>query len=459
MTRRLAQLSLILALLFEIAVVKATPGVGYLLFWAATLAATALANRAAERPPLPHAWMFLPSLAFALSVTLYDASAVRFWSTSLGLLSLLWAAGWNLCARRDGDALARLYPQRTFHLGHLINASGEVWKPLMHRRDSAEGQTLAVLRGVLLTAPLLLLFGALLTAADAVFEKLLVEAFQGVSLSLPLRLLLFCSFVSAWLRLWLSAEPQSAPRARTLFGAVEMRIALGSLSALFALFLIVQTGYLFGGSDWLAAQGLSHAQYARSGFFELTACIALLLPVVMLAYQTAVGEKDTALRWMGGLLILQAGGLALSAYSRMLLYISQFGLSVERFYAASGILVALVVLGWAAYACGSPRQACWVVSRQTVSVLFLLGALSLVNVEALIVRTNIERARQGSSLDLVYLQSFSSDAIDALKNSVGVIGPKERLALLRELSAEVDKRGGFSWNLSRWKAQSLSTNL
>jgi hypothetical protein len=44
-------------------------------------------------------------------------------------------------------------------------------------RGRWKGQALAVSRGVLLAAPLLVLFGALLVAADAIFERLITEVF------------------------------------------------------------------------------------------------------------------------------------------------------------------------------------------------------------------------------------------------------------------------------------------
>lgn len=453
MIRTLAQLAVILALVFEVAVYRAAPGIGHLLFWLVALVTTVVANRSAERSPLPQAWMFLPSLGFALSVTLYDAGVVRFWSTALGLLSLTWAVGWNLIQRREAGALARLLPNRTLHLGYLWGAADDVWRPLSPRREGAAGNGMAIFRGILLTAPLLLLFGALLTSADAVFEKLLNQAFQGISLSLPLRIIFLSALFSAWLKLWLSSGPETAPHHRVLFGAIELKIALTALNALFATFLTVQAGYLFGGDAWVQSQGLNHAEYARSGFFELATCIALLLPLVMLAYQTAIGHQDSKLRWLGGGLILQAAGLAASAFSRMLLYIEAFGLSIERFYAASGILVALFVLALAAFACANPREVSWVVSRQTVTVLFLLSALSLVNVEDLIVRTNIERARQGKTLDLEYLRDFSCDAAPAIRQSESVITPQDKSSLLQQLTSGAgEQRGGLSWNLSRARA-------
>src|SRR3546814_9714779 len=54
-----------------------------------------------------------------------------------------------------------------------------------------------------------------------------------------------------------------------------------SLAALFALFVVVQLRYLFGGEDAVQRSvDLTYAQYARRGFFELVTASLLLLPEI-----------------------------------------------------------------------------------------------------------------------------------------------------------------------------------
>lgn len=447
MIRTLAQSAIVLALLFEVSIDSANPGIGYLLFWLAALLATAAVNRACERPLVPQLWMFLPPLGFAISVTLYDASTVKFWSTSLALLTLLWAVSWNLIPRPGLNG--RLFPPQTFHPGRLKNAAENVWKPLAFRESGTRSQAMAISRGLLLSAPLLLLFGILLSSADAAFSSLLEHLWGGVSWSLPFRFTLLTILFSAWLKLWLNSEQAAPFHPRLLIGAVEFNVILTVLNLLFASFLALQLSYLFGGGQWM----LDHAEFARRGFFELSACIALLLPLVALACQTAHLTDNVGLRWLAGGLILQTCGLAVSAFARMMLYIAEYGMSIERFYAACGIIVALFVLAWAAFVCCSPHDTAWLVTRQTVTVLFLLSALSLFNTEGWIAHYNIERARQGKSLDLHYLQNFSCDSIPAIQQSKEVFKSTDFQATTSYILAQTSTSNrGTSWNLSRWRA-------
>src|SRR5688572_31274949 len=48
--------------------------------------------------------------------------------------------------------------------------------------------------------------------------------------------------------------------------------------------MAVQLRYLFGGADLVElTPGLSYAEYARRGFFELVAATALVVPILLLA--------------------------------------------------------------------------------------------------------------------------------------------------------------------------------
>ncbi len=459
MSKNVTRAALFLALFFEALIYGWTPGAGQLLFWALCLGTTALLNRAAERPALPQAWMFFPSGMFALSTTLYDAQVVQVWGTVLGLLTLLWAVAWNLIKEAELGALARLFPPESFAPRRFGPQTLQLWKASLALTPDNLSCWGSRLRGLVLAVPLMVVFGALLASADQVFEQALHNVqnhFSLVSPWLPLRLGLWLMFLAGVLSFWLGAPKTTAPQAKKTFGSTEISIALASLNLLLLVFLAIQVRFLFGGASAVEALGLSYAHYARQGFFELALCITLILPLVMLAYQTSEVERERKARFIGGLLVLQAVGLALSAFRRMQLYIEAYGLSIDRVYAAAGILVAISVLAWAAYACMVVKPVCWIVSRQTVSVFFLLGLLALVNVEARVAQVNLDRAiQQGKDLDITYLQSLSSDVLPSLEGALGQLPrdlDQQVYDAAKAIRAKTDKTVGPSWNLSRTRA-------
>jgi Domain of unknown function (DUF4153) len=153
----------------------------------------------------------------------------------------------------------------------------------------------AVARGLAIATPLLVLFGALFMAADAVFKQLLVSALPTFSDSLFTRLTIVA--IIAWLaggllrdliapveeKRLVRAHGVDEARAPGRIGAAEVNIALTLLGLLFLAFVVVQFRYLFGGHDLVQRTAdLTYAEYARHGFFELVAVVALTLPLLLL---------------------------------------------------------------------------------------------------------------------------------------------------------------------------------
>lgn len=458
MTKRIALVALILAPLFETLVFNEVPGIGHLVFWMVSVLATTFLLQSAERESLPRLWMFLPSLLLAFSVFRFDAAAVRYYGATLCVLTLIWAVAWNLVSEWKPGVLALLFPRDTWSPSKVLSNSQESLKiECQMEKDSVH----QVLRGVIFATALLLVFGTLLAQADAVFGAKLAslqEVFGHISPAPVLRVALWLGLAAGCLKVWLMTNAVKLPQAKTDFSSTELLIALGSLNLLLATFLAVQLRYLFGDSSLVEALGISHAHYARKGFFELSLCIALILPLVLLAYRASEAQKDARLRYLGGGLIACAAGLAVSALKRMLLYIEVYGLSVERFYAAAGILVAMTILAWAAYACCSPKPISWLMERQKVTVIFCLAFLSLVNVDYLVARSHLELVRNGvRTLDSRYISSLSTDALPALTEfrSKQSINSEELAEIQERIKGKAGSTAGHSFNISRSRAERL----
>jgi len=455
MSRNIATVAVGLAILFEICVFGEAPGIGFLLFWFTTLLGTGVLLYSGERQPLSRVWMFLPSLLISFALFRYDGEVLKTWGAFCAVLFLFWAVAWNLVQQWNLSALSRLLPQHTFHATEI---GRQARNSLKVESKWDKEQTQQVARGVTLALVLLLVFGTLLASADAVFDSklgALAQLFEGVSPGPLARTGLWVVLLAGLLRIWIHTKESPTKETRSFFSPTELLISLGSLNLLLVSFLLLQVRYLFGDSTAVEALGISHATYARRGFFELSICIALLLPLVLVAYRSAQVHKDGRLRGLGGGLILCAIGLAVSALKRMFLYIEVYGLSVERFYAAAGIAVAISLLLWAAFCCLSPRPVSWLVSRQTVTVIFLLGLLSLVNVDGLVASSHLELVeRQVRPLDDGYLSSLGCDALPVIADYKKNLPPKyeERIINIgKAIKGRSDKAEGLSFNISRYQ--------
>lgn len=333
------------------------------------------------------------------------------------------------------------------------------------------------LRGTAIALPLVLIFGGLFISADAAFAGMVERSLQIDIEGLSRHLLILC--LSLWAIIgflhgmftgkgydhidW--GEEKEAEAHPFKLGLVEVSTVLTLINLLFGAFIYVQFTYLFGGTSTLMeTSNLTLAEYARRGFFELAAVVALTLPTLMLLdWSFKKGSRIEAITFSSQALVNVAFTLVimLSACKRMQLYQMEYGQTELRFYVYSFMIWLAVVFAifTATVLRGKrPRFALATIISGYLAVI----SLNLVNPDNLIARVNLERARSGKSIDLDYLLSLSADAAPSL---VAQARTKEQSNLKsrilsalrsRKKSPEKDWR---SFNLSRNEAESALDKL
>lgn len=143
------------------------------------------------------------------------------------------------------------------------------WREVVGRARSE--RVTAVARGMALGLPLLVLFGALFVAADAVFKQLVSAAVPSLDAGVVGRVLIIGLW--AWLAGGLlrdliaqRADSEGSPfaQARRGLGALEIGVALAILDVLFLAFVVVQFRYLFGGGALVARETGPHLRGVRA---------------------------------------------------------------------------------------------------------------------------------------------------------------------------------------------------
>jgi hypothetical protein len=290
------------------------------------------------------------------------------------------------------------------------------------RHAGALGRARVAFRLSLIAAVLLVVFGGLLRGADPIFASLvsLPDFDIGTLLTHVFMIGLFAWIAGGWAYGALVESP-SARRVpdRPLpiaLGAPELTTALGTLNVLFAAYVLTQLGWFFGGERFLhATTGLTAAQYARRGFFQMVWVVALVVPL-LLTTRAALGPGRSLTRRHTLLALPIVGLLAamiLSAALRMRLYVHYYGLTTERLYT-------LVFMGWLAIVLGLLAitvlrdRGRTFVAGSVVSALVLLVGLHIVVPDVIVARTNLARATSADAvtpLDLPYLASLDGDAV------------------------------------------------
>lgn len=373
--------------------------------------------------------------------------------------TLVWAAGGlamlSVPALRDAEWPTFLAMVAAFGLGSLALHGGRTWvgsllgtvgvlwafapglswavKGLRERARPSKDRWWPIARAVIVAVVLLVVFGALFAGADAAFADLLGGLSPDVSVvDAPLRAFFFVFGLLGALAAartavrplrWDRIEPGPG-KAR---GRLEWALPLVLLNALFAVFNAVQLAVLFGGYDKvLDSTGLTYAQYARQGFWQLLWATLLTLLVIAVALRWAPrgGARDRVLvRSLLGLLCGLTLVVVASALRRMDLYVDAYGLTRLRLSVAGvEILLGLVlVLIMAAGVFGAGRWLPRAVLGTAAAGVLVFG---LISPDGLVAGQNVDRfdrtseideaGVQTGKIDLEYLRDLSADAVPAL---------------------------------------------
>ncbi len=372
----------------------------------------------------------------------------------------------------------------------------------------------AVLRGLAIAAPILLVFGALFMAADAVFqgiieqtlridpEKLFTHIFLIGLFSWMvagyLRGSLFGSFASEKPKEKAETKTQTAsvteikedekesneikpaketknwdwrnfdnsvmPKSFTL-GGIEISIVLGLINLLFLAFVIVQIPYLFGGMELVQnTPDFKLADYARRGFGELVMVAALVLPILLVSHwllrkDSPINEK--IYRVLAGMNIVLLFVIMISATQRLLLLTGNlgYGLTTIRLYPMVFMIWLALIFVWFALTIlrGAREQFAW---GALWSAFFVVGTLHVFNPDDFIIRTNIRLMQEGRSFDASYNSNLSDDALPSLMENLPAFDFQQRKIvrhnLARRFCEKQSEKDFRSWNLSRWVAENAS---
>jgi len=289
------------------------------------------------------------------------------------------------------------------------------------RRSGGGG--VRVVATVLMSVALLLVFGSLFASADAAFADLAASVVPDVDAGAVTRwIFVFAGTVgvlggAAFLR---AAPPDLSGldgRGKRRVARLEWAIPLSLLVLMFGVFVGIQLTVLFGGSRHvLDTEGLTYAEYARSGFWQLLVVTGLTLLVLAVAVRWAPRETRTdrvLIRAVLGALAVLTLVIVASALHRMNVYSGTYGLTRLRVLVAVcevwlGVVFVLVL------GAGVRLRAPWLPNAVVAAGVLALLGLAAANPDHLIADRNVTRYEQTKSIDTAYLSNLSADAAPAL---------------------------------------------
>jgi len=385
-------------------------------------------------------WLLLPIAFFAAMTFIRLEPMTVFLSISMalflmGVFALTYLSGeWIRYALLDYFfGYMRLFGSM---IARPIGFASETRRDQSSLNEKRITQVWPITRGVVIALPVIAIFASLLSSADPIFAKRLAD-FIGVFKinNLPeyiFRLVLILMIAYALAGTFLHAAQKSAEKVEEktwvspFLGFTESTIVLGSVVILFIAFVIIQFQYFFGGQVNIGIEGYTYSEYARMGFGELITVaffsLLLLLGLGAITRRETENQRRTfSVLGVGlvGLVIV----MLIAAFQRLGLYEMAYGFSRLRTYTHVfmiwlGLLLVAVVILEVLH-----RERYAALTMVLVSLGFVIS-LSLLNVDAFIVKQNIQReirsttdktfAQGRADLDAQYFLDLSDDAVPPL---------------------------------------------
>lgn len=406
-------------------------------------------------------WLFVPAAFFAAMVAVRDSALL----TALDVALVL-----GLCAlavhRFDGAAaLTRLSGARL--VGDAVaGLAFSLWRGPEAVLRAADGEGVRAhlarygwpaVRALLLTGPLLLVFGVLLLLGDSQFDAKVGGWLQALELSG----LLSAAAVATGSAVVLAGALMHAVRAQE--GAVEEAgpstgplrfsdavVPLGALSALFGVFGAVRLEAVLAFDKFAAAarEDFTYAREVHESFFALMAVVVLTLGVLLtFARFTKLTTRGERLGFaaVGTALVALTSPILVTGLSRLVLYERMYGFTEQRVVATWLVLLAGALLATRAVTLWVGAQRYGIASL-AVSLAFCAG-LNLLNPDQYVARQNLARPQGIVGLDLSYLTSLSADAAPEVLGALEAAG---RLDEARSYRWRVRQPASFaSWRWAR----------
>ena len=298
---------------------------------------------------------------------------------------------------------------------------GKTWYAVFHKKDGElviNRKTGSVFIGFAFALPVLCVIIPLLSSSDAAFEGLINKITFERIWEIIGAIVMGAAFFLLWFgQIFSSADikREKAP-VRSERGGIEPTILasfLGVISLAYVLYLFSQLAYFFDAFSGLLPEGFTNAEYARRGFFEMTAICSLNLLfvfLVMVITRRKSPKAPLSLRLLSAFLCVFSMVLIATSLSKMILYIHTYGMTRLRIF-TSVFMMFLAVVFLAVMIRLFVKKMPYM-KAALVCASILVAGMCFFDVDGFIAKYNVEAYLDGrlTAVDMVAIRNLSSDA-------------------------------------------------
>lgn len=337
-----------------------------------------------------------------------------------------------------------------------------------HKRSMSENNK-NILKGILISVPLLFIVLLLLSSADMVFSYYIsniTSIFNHVSLgnfykhTLIITIIFIYTFSYVWSYNYSYGNKKDSAVKDAKWQPVTILTVIFIINIVYLIFLIIQFSYLYGGGNNILPAGYTYAEYARKGFFQLVA-VTIINFVIVISCMKHIIMDSPKVRYTAKIffsfLIIFTFSMLFSAHYKLTLYESSYGYTylrvfVQAFIYLLSVLLCIVLCGiwW-----------CKINIGKLIIVLSLTAYLILnfINVDTIIAKLNINLYYSSNIIDTYYLGNLSYDAVPDLINFKQNIGGDIGIQIDESIAGKREnlkiQRKWYEFNYSMYKAKKI----
>ncbi|MBZ9688773.1 DUF4173 domain-containing protein [Clostridium estertheticum] len=417
--------------------------------------------------------LIIPTLLIALNYSIHSNYVLNFFN---GIMILVLTAVSTVLIRYENIKWDNIYIIKRVFSRTSKSIAENAYKPFIFikgnitRKNKKElsSTNKNILRGVIISIPLLIVILVLLTSADMVFKSYVSNfsiGFENISLGKIINhlMVIIIAFIIIFSYIWsfkYTCDEGENTRKDIQWEPVTILTIIFMINIVYLLFSIVQFSYLYGGGNNFIPQEFTYSEYARKGFFELVA-VTIINFTILLTSMKFIKKDNKTINNVSNIfltiLVAFTFNMLFSAHYKMSLYEQTYGFTYLRIFVH--IFMLMLFMLFIVALIGIWKRNMPLNKAIIVIGLSMFILVNYINVDKIIASKNIDIYYETQKIDVQYLRSLSYDVIPEilkLKDDSNPEVAKEVNNYLEDVKKDLSQ--GYFWyefNYSKYRAMKI----